>query len=223
MLRKRPIPPISIGIAADKEPPAMRPATATAATAAAILAFSLSLGACGGPVPPHASLPPDAVMGVGDPTRAAIISTAYAFNTPASVARRPVDAARAAAQVEHLATEIPYGPRWVEFSPLVGRELVAARGELRSALGIAPDAPPQAVVDALYAASRALATGDGDAAARVLPPPAFRDGRATLARLASLPSLPRTGTATALTEREMIRVDQTSRYSTDGGDGGRGN
>jgi hypothetical protein len=188
--------------------------------AAAVLALSLPLlSACGGPVPPHAGLPPDAVAGVGDPTRAAIVSTAYAFNTPASIARRPAEAARAAAQVEHLATEIPYGPRWVEFSFLVGRELMAARGELRSALGIAPDAPPQAVVDALYAASRALAAGDNTAAERVLPPPAFRDGRATLARLASLPPLPRTGTATALTDRELLRVDQLNR--ADGGDGGK--
>ena len=191
--------------------------------AVAVFALSLPLFACGGPVPPYAGLPPDAVAGAGDPTRAAIISTAYVFNTPSSIARRPAEAARAAAQVEHLATEIPTGPRWVEFSPLVGRELVAARGELRSALGIAPDASPQAVVDGLYAASRALAAGDDAAAERVLPPPAFRDGRVTLARLASLPPLPRTGTATALTEREMIRVDQTSRFSTDGGDGGRGN
>jgi hypothetical protein len=127
--------------------------------------------------------------------------------------------------VEHLATEIPSGPRWVEFSPSIEAELVAARGELRTALGIAPDAPPQAVVDALYAASRALAAGDDAAAERALPPPAFRDGgRATLAHLASLPDLPLTGTATALTEREMVRVDQTSRFSGGGGgDGGRGN
>ncbi len=187
--------------------------------AAVAFALSLPLLACGAPAQPYASLPPDAVVGAGDPTRVAIVSSAYAFNTPASLARRPAEAARAAAQVEHLASEIPYGPRWVEFSPLVGREL-AARGELRSALGIAPDAPPQAVVDALFAASRALAAGDGAAAERVLPPPAFRDGRATLSRLAGLPPLPRTGSATALTDRELLRVDQMNR--SDGGDGGRG-
>ena len=188
------------------------------------LAVSLPLFACGGPPPPYAGLPPDAVVGAGDPTRAAIVYTAYVFNAPTSLARNPAEAARAAAQVEYLATEIPYGPRWVEFSPLVGRELMAARGELHSALGVSPDAPPQAVVDALYAASRALGAGDGAGAVRALPPPAFRDGNATLARLASLPPLPRTSTATALTEREMVRVDQTSRFSGDGGgDGGRGN
>jgi hypothetical protein len=204
-----------MGIPADKDPSAMRPA-------AVVLALSLPfLVACGAaPPPPYASLPLDATVGAGDPTRAAIVSSAYAFNTPASLARRPADAARAAAQVEHLATEIPYGPRWVEFSPLVGRELVAARGELRAALGVSPDAPPQAVVDALYAASRALAAGDGAGAERSLPPPAFRDGRATLLRLSSLPPLPRTGTATALTDRELLRMDQLNR--SDGGDGGRG-
>lgn len=193
----------------------MRPA------ALALLSLPL-LAACGGAVPPYASLPSDSVAGVGDPTRAAIISTAYAFNTPASIARRPAEAARAAAQVEHLATEIPHGPRWAEFSPSVGRELMAARGELRAALGVAPDAAPQAVVDGLYGASRALAAGDNPAAERLLPPPVFGDGRTTLSRLASLPPLPRTGTATALAEREMNRVDQTGRHSTDGGDGGRG-
>lgn len=191
--------------------------------AAALFALLLPFAACGGPAPPHASLPADAVVGAGDPTRAAIISTAYAFNTPAGLARRPVDAARAAAQVEHLATEIPHGPRWREFSPLVGQELMAARGELRAALGVSPNAPPQAVVDAFYAASRALVAGDAVAAERALPPPAFRDGRTTLARLASLPPLPRTGTATALSEREMIRVDQTDRQASGGGDGARGN
>src|SRR5687768_14189904 len=104
MLRNRPVSPTSIGSPfGQKDLPAMR-----RPVAAAVLALSLPLLACGGPVPPHAALPPDAVVGAGDPTRAAIVSTAYAFNTPASIARRPAEAARAAAQVEHLATEIPY-------------------------------------------------------------------------------------------------------------------
>ncbi|GAA0597507.1 hypothetical protein GCM10009416_39680 [Craurococcus roseus] len=77
-------------------------------------------------------------------------------------------------------------------------------------------------MDAFYTASRALVAGNAAAAERALPPPAFGDGRATLGRLADLPPLPRTGTATALAERELNRVDQTGRHSTDGGDGGRG-
>ena len=60
------------------------------------------------------------------------------------------------------------------------------------ALGIAGDAPPQAVVDGLFAASRALRLGNAAAAEQALAAPAFPDGRMTLARLASLPDLPRT-------------------------------
>ena len=76
-----------------------------------------------GPPVPSVTLPPDAVQGAGDPTRAAIIGTAYAFGNPASLAGRPAEAARAVAQYEYLTVEIPTGPRWIGFSPLVGLEL----------------------------------------------------------------------------------------------------
>src|SRR5690348_9837230 len=71
----------------------------------AVLAALLPVIACA-PAPPYARLPADAVIGAGDPTRAAIIGSASAFGTPASLAGRPDAAARAAAQVEYLATEI---------------------------------------------------------------------------------------------------------------------
>ena len=80
------------------------------------------------------------------------------------------------------------------------------------------------MVDALYATSRALAAGDEQAAAQVLQAvPGLRDGRRiTLARLASLPPLPRTRIATALTNAEMIRVDQDGKFSgAGGGDSGK--
>ncbi|MFC7538900.1 hypothetical protein ACFQU2_04705 [Siccirubricoccus deserti] len=98
--------------------------------------------------------------------------------------------------------------------------MVAARDELRLALGVAPDAPPQVVVDALYNASRALRSGDQAAAALALPGPVFRDGPATLARLGDLPPLPRTRLATALTNQEFLRVEQDGRING-GGDGGK--
>ena len=172
--------------------------------------------------PPTARLPNDAVIGAGDPTRAAILGSAYAFGHPGSIAGRPDAAARAAAQVEYLAAEIPVGPRWVEYSPIVGSELRGARDELRGALGIASAAPSQAVVDSLYAAARALQRGDEAAAEAALRQPYVADGRATLLRLASLPALPRTITATALTQQELVRVDQDSRFGGAGAnDGGK--
>lgn len=173
------------------------------------------------PVAPYASLPSDAVVGAGDPTRAAIIGSAYAFGAPSSLAGQPAVAARAAAQVEYLASEIPTGPRYTEYSPLVGQELVAARDELRAALGIAPGASPQAVVDGLYAFSRAVGAEDGPAATRALMSPVFRDGQVTFTRLASLPPLPRTAIATSLTNSELNRVDRDGRENQGGGDGGK--
>lgn len=180
----------------------------------------LLLGACAVPVPPTAQLPPDAVEGAGDPTRAAILGSAYAFAEPAHLAGQPAEAARALAQVEYLAVEIPTGPRWVEWSPLVGAELQGARAEMRAAFGIPVAAAPQQVVDAFYAASRALQRGDRAAAERALQAIPLSGGPSLL-RLAGLPPLPRTRLATALAHQEMVRVDQDSRMggvgSNDGG------
>ncbi len=163
---------------------------------------------------PAVSLPADAVQGAGDPARAAILEAAYAFGSPASLAGRPAEAARAVAQLEYLASEIPGGARWREFDPTVGLALRSARQEVRAALGVAPQAPPQAVVDALFAASGALRANDGAAARRILAPPVFPNGAQTLQRLADLPSMPTANQATARAAAELDRVDRT------GGQGG---
>jgi len=175
-----------------------------------LLAALPLLTGCTGYSPPSASvrLPPDAVEGAGDPTRAAILGAAYAFGHPEALAGRPAEAARSVANYEYLAVEIPTGPRWVGFSPLVGVELRRGLAEVRSAVGIAPGAPSQPVVDALYAASRALRAGDAEAARRLLSPSLFpAGGAATLARLAALPRLPQAGFATSLAANELNRQD----------------
>ncbi|MBX6742415.1 MAG: hypothetical protein QJR07_00420 [Acetobacteraceae bacterium] len=171
----------------------------------------LSLPGCTPPGPPplSVSLPPDAVQGAGDPTRAAIINTAYVFGNPGSIAGQPAEAARAVANYEYLAVELRFGPRWAGFSPLVATEFAQGLQEVRNAVGIAPSAPPQPVIDALYAASRALRAGDTASAERILSPPLFpAGGAATLQRLAALPLLPHANNATALALGEMNRQDQ---------------
>ena len=190
------------------------------------LSAVLLLAGCVAPDQPpqgYARLPSDAVEGAGDPTRAAILNAAYAFGNPASLAGRPAEAARAAANYEFLATELPYGPRWRGFSGIVSTELAAGLRELRPALGIAPNAPAQAVVDGLYAASRALRAGDQPAAERVLSAPVFTaGGPATLQRLAALPPLPRVAAASALAAQELDRQDRLGSPRGVGGDGGGG-
>ncbi len=185
----------------------------------------LALAGCApaGPPGPTATLPPDAVQGAGDPTRAAIIGAAYVFGSPGSVAGRPAEAARAVAQYEYLTVEIPTGPRWIGFSPLAGVQLVKGRDEVRGAIGISPAAPPQAVIDALYTASRALRAGDGPAAERILAAPLFQPGgTAMLQRLAALPLLPQANVATSLTASELDRQDRQDGRGRGGGGGGGG-
>ncbi|MBW8268917.1 hypothetical protein [Caldovatus aquaticus] len=188
---------------------------------AVILPLLAATAACSLPPAPSASLPPDAVVGAGDPTRSAIFGTAAAFASPAALANRPADAARAIANLEYLAVELPYGPRWAGISPNVASELALARNEARAALGIAPGAPPQAVIDQLYGVSRALRAGDQAAAERLLSPAVFQGGGAeTLRRLASLPPLPHANTAAVLAQFEVQRLDMLG--DRHGGPGGGG-
>jgi hypothetical protein len=193
--------------------------------AAALLAAGLPACTPGPNYSPQdwVSLPPDAVVGAGDPTRAAIINTAYAFGTPASLAGRPAEAAIAAAQLDYMASEITFGPRWREFDPTVGLLLRDARREVRNYLGISQDAAPQVVIDALFAASRALRTNDTAAAERILSPLA-PNPRQTLAHLTAMPLLPTANVATARAAQELDRVARIGGRGggiSGGGGGGR--
>ena len=177
------------------------------------LAALLALGACG-PQPPavFASLPPDAVVGAGDPLRSAVANTSVAFGSPQGLAGRPAEAARAVAQMEYLAVEIPNNPRYPGISPTVGEQFTLARREWRTALGIPEAEPPQAVIESLYAASRALRAGQQDAAAAALPASVFpQGGQTAMLRLASLPSLPLTNQAAVAATDALRRTDGAPR------------
>ena len=183
-------------------------------------ALLFPLIACG-PVLPGASLPLDAVQGGGDPMRAAIYASSYAFNNPGGLAD-PAVAARASAQVEYLAVTVPIDPRY-SFTPTLAGPLAAARDELHAALGVAATAPPQAVVEGLYGASRALSARNPGAAADALSPAVFPNRQLTLARLSAPGPLPLTAVATAQAEREQLRFEQERVNNNSGGDssGGR--
>lgn len=149
--------------------------------------------------------------------RSAILGSAYTFNTQAS----PAERARAAAFVEFLAADYYWNARWTEYMPSTGPALAAARSELHTAFGIAPNAPPQAVVDGLVGAWRSLEVGNPP----TLPPAVFAQPSLTLASLTTPVALPDTRIATAMMERELHRID-TERFSGGGpgssGSGGGG-
>ncbi len=171
------------------------------------------------PTGPSASLPFDAVAGAGDPTRAAIYSSAYAFNNPGGLAD-PATAARASANLEFLAVSIPQDARYGYAGTLSG-QLALARAELHAALGVSPNATPQAVVDGLYGVSRALRAQDQVAAVNALSPTAFPDRQNTLLRLASLGPLPQAAAATASAERALLGQEQDRVNGRRGSGGGR--
>lgn len=173
------------------------------------------LAGCAAPGPMQsAALPPDAVVGAGDPTIAAILGAQGAFVNPSSIAGNPAAAAVAIAQLQYLAVEIPTGPRWIEFNPTVGQQLQAGAAEARTAIGVAPSAPPQAVIDTLFAASRALMAGDGAAAATALNTTVYpAGGAATLTRLSALPPLPRAANATSAAANALNEMMSPARGS----------
>lgn len=173
-----------------------------------LLALPL-LAACSGPIltaPPGewATLPRDAVVGAGDPTRSAVLSTAAVFGDTTPAAGQPAAAARGIAQMEFLAVTLPSNDTFANASPTLVPQFTTARREWRSALGIAPEAPAQTVIDSLYMAGRALDAGQRDAAAAALSPAVFRrGGSATLAQLTSLPNLPNTAAASATAQQAL--------------------
>ncbi len=189
---------------------------------AAVLLAGLAACTPGRPFSPQdwVFLPADAVVGAGDPTRAAIINSAYAFGTLASLAGRPAEAAVAVAQLDYLASELPYGARWREFDPTVGLLLQRARQEVRTHVGISQEAAPQAVIDAFYAVSRALRVNDTAAAERILAPPLAPNTRQTLANLTAMPLLPTANVATARAQQELDRVGRINGRNDGGGNGG---
>lgn len=178
---------------------------------AACLAVIGLLGGCAvGPPPPEARLPQaQGASAVLDPARQAIFHAASAFASRTPMAGRPAEAAQAISEAEFLAVELRTNSRWTEMSPIATLGFEQARPEWRAALGIDPNAAPQAVIDAMTRLRLAYAGQDMAAAAAALSPPVFTPGgQATLDRLAALPPLPRTARAASLAERELWRIQR---------------
>ena len=183
------------------------------ATTASLL-LTLGLGACtlpsmsslGLPTEQTATLPDDAYAGAGDPMRSAINNTSIVFSSRSQLAGKPGSAARAVAEMEYLKVEVATNPRSYGGSTTASTIFPSAQQEWRTALGISPGAQPQAVIDGLFAAARALQGGQPRSAEVVLSQPIFTlGGPTTLARLASLPDLPVTNNAAQEAGRVLRR------------------
>lgn len=166
----------------------------------------LALGACADPAAQH-------LGGFGDPIRGAALHAPFILGDTALLAGQPARAARAAVQMEVLAAGFESDPGFSHQAPGSVRHATGlGRAEMRRAIGIAPDASPELVIDTLRDAAAALDAGSPARAEAALSSPAYPAGpAATLARLSRLPYLPRVSEAAGAAWQEVRRRDGTAR------------
>jgi hypothetical protein len=149
----------------------------------------LLLGACAATETDVASIPPGTFGPGPDQDNNARIEASRAFDSVAPPAMSTEQSAHAMAAVEYLGGELNTPGRWSYLSGIAQAQMLQAREEVRSHLGVAPGARSQQIVDALLAVSRADNPNTEMAA---LSSPIFTLGpQATLDRLQH-PHLPRT-------------------------------
>jgi hypothetical protein len=148
--------------------------------------------------PPEVPVLPPSLFGLyQDNDIGAINFAAWAFASPARTRNNPADAAKAVIAIEYLPGELSKSPRWLMMSPLTKQQMFTARADVRRALGIPQNVPPQLVVNALLQALPALYAGNLQAASRIFVPPAFTlpPGQ-TVQILANMPFIPSANVAT---------------------------
>lgn len=174
-----------------------------------LLLLPLLLGAC------EADPAANHLGGFGDPVRGAALNAPRLLGDTSALAGRPAQAALAAVQLEVIADAFRTNPRYMhEVSGTARATVETGRAELRRAIGIAPDAPPDQVIGSLRDAAAALDGGSIARAEAALTGPAFpAGGAATLARLGRLPFLPRVSEAAGAARAEIARLDGRVRGS----------
>lgn len=167
------------------------------------LALALPLGGCAvTPMPSTAYLPPGAFGGNSDNDAMAINTAAWAWANPARTHRNLINATHAVMAIEYLGGQLTSDPRWTWMSQRTKLEMQGARTEVREAVGIAPNAPSQAVANALLAFS---INPTEATAARVMTPPVFvLPPEQVVARIDNLPYIPLAAQATAMANAQQF-------------------
>jgi hypothetical protein len=172
-----------------------------------VLLACFSIAACGAVQRiDTAQLPPAFYGTLIDNDIGAINEASWALGSPGRTRGNPVEALRAAVAVEYLAGELNTGPRWDLMSPITKMDMLQARAEFRKALGIKPDVPSQAVVNAEVKAMWDLERGNASGALHALSGPIFsQPPQQTMQVLNDLPYLPVSHAATAEAELEEFQ------------------
>ncbi len=155
-----------------------------------LLSLLLGLTSCQ-PLPPPE--PATLIRGEGfqpDPTDQAILLVYDVFALGHDMSGNATRMAEAVADMEYLAVDFSR-MRWNDAPGYTAPQMILARRELRTVLGIAPNAPAQPVITAFLNAHDALKNGQQDAALRALSGPFFtQPATAILARLTDMPRMP---------------------------------
>jgi hypothetical protein len=186
-------------------------------TRPAALLLCLLVASCGTSMQPNASVLPPGLLGVvNDTDLAAINLVQYNFADANRTYGDPAEAAKAVAALDYMAGELSVSPRWVNLPYDVKQNMLDARVSVRAALGIAPDAPSQALVDAMATVTDALSTGHEAAAEAALVPPTFTLPPAeTLRRLANMPYIQVADAAADQADDAMNNPPQPNRVCVD--------
>jgi len=171
-----------------------------------LAALMLVVGCTNQPPQPYATLPADSVQGAGDPLRSAVNQSAFVFSNPRQFVNRPIDVARAVANLEYMTVAVPVNPAFTNFGGGLPNLLIEGRSAARVVYGIAGDAEPQAVIDGLYAVARALVAGERAASMRALSAPAFPNPAATMQALSQAPIVPAANVATSRVAEEIMQT-----------------
>lgn len=172
---------------------------------ATVLCVALSACATMSPSVEPPALPPGVFGVYEDNDVGALNQSSWAFAVPRRTLDNPIDAARAVIAVEYLAAELHSNPRWIGMSGAAKLGMVQARTDTRGALGIAPDAAPQVVVDTLLRLTVALHAGDKTAALQALRAPVFTlPPSQTLQILSDLPYIASANQATRQAANEEL-------------------
>ena len=170
----------------------------------------LALAGCGleTPSPSTGYLPANAfgnsVTGE-DPAMAAISEAAYAFAHPRYMRGKPAQMALAVACLDAMAGQFSTSGRWIGMNSLIKMQMLQARSKVRGILGIPDSVPSQTVIDAMVAASHALADGDQKTAESALAVPGFtRPPARMIATLADFPRVPVANVATMRAQRNFL-------------------
>lgn len=121
--------------------------------------------------PDTAVMPPGALGTNGDiDTRALDIA---AFDFTRAINGNPGKAATAIAALDYMGGALNSSPRWIDMDALTRLEMLDWRQKMRAEVGIAANAPAQAVVDTMLGLAQAYQVNDQAAVQRLLASPIF--------------------------------------------------